>query len=399
MTMRARALALLGGFACAAPTESDTDGESSGGASSQGTVDASADDDDAVDDDADDDGPDPATSSASASSDDADVSEGDDSSTGVPPIDGWCTQGDTVLSSAIAGLQPRSWAELPASESVAGLDMAYSLLYWNDSAVWDPDARQVHWIGGPGTCCADPATFQRMTYDVATDTWSMEATPFTGSGHAYDGNAFDPTIGTHYFALFSDPIVKTFDGSTWGELPELPWSTEPAVGMTWFADRGELVFVDGFGELAHFDGSSWVEIAGAEAAPWGSYNLFAEYNPVHGTVWLGAGNDGDRVSYVLDADLQLTRSVDAPVSLNNGPSIKAVDPVSGNHLIHYEGEDGSSWWEYDPVADVFTEIVDMQNAPDFGESSEFHVPIAECGVIFVFAHYYDERRTFVYRHG
>jgi hypothetical protein len=303
------------------------------------------------------------------------------------------------LSSAVADLEPRSWAELPASESVAGLDMAYSLLYWNDSAVWDPDARRVHWIGGPGTCCADPATFQRMTYDVTDDAWTMEATPFVGSGHAYDGNAFDPTIGMHYFALFQDPIVKSFDGAAWGELPPVPWSTEPAVGLTWFAERGELVFVDGGGELAHFDGQSWIEIGGAQDEPWGSYNLFAEHNPVHGTVWIGAGNDGDRVSYVLDAELQLRRSQDAPVSLNNGPSIKMVDPVGGDHLVHYEGDDGSSWWAYDSVADAWTEIVDMQNAPDLASSSEFHVPIAECGVVFVFAHFYDERRTFVYRHG
>jgi hypothetical protein len=342
---------------------------------------------------------------ASSAGDDVTTSTtGADASTGdVPPLDGWCTRGDTALAIAAAELAPRSWGELPPNDSLAALEMAPSLLYWNDSGVWDPQARRLAWVGGPGTCCADPATYQHIAYDVESDAWSIDATPFVGSGHAYDGNALDPTTGLHYFAMFSDPAVKRFDGATWDTLPEVPWATQPAVGLTWFPElaggAGGLVFVNGVGLTAWFDGAAWTEIAGAQDEPWGTYNMFAEHNPVHGQVWMGAGNDGDRINYVLDADLQLTRGQDAPVSLNNGNALHTVDPIGGNYLVKHEGEDVPiTWWEYDAPADVWTEIVDMQGAPDFSETSEFQVPIPECGVILVFAHYFDDRHAYLYRH-
>jgi len=346
-----------------------------------------------------------ASADAEASSDTPDpvTSSGDDTSTGEPPLEGWCTRGDTALAIAAAEVAPRSWGEVPPNDSLASLEMEPSLLYWNDSGVWDPQARRMAWVGGPGTCCADPATYQRIAYDVESDTWSMEATPFAGSGHAYDGNALDPETGLHYFALFSDRAVKRFDGTTWDALPDVPWPTEPSVGLTWFPElasgSGALVFVNSSGRAAWFDGASWTEIAGALEEPWGTYNLFAEHNPVHGQVWMGAGVDGDRIHYVLDADLQVERGQDAPVSLNNGNALHGVDPVGGNYLVKHEEQDGpTSWWEYDPVADVWTEIVDMQGAPDFSLTSEFQVPIPECGVILVFAHYFDERHAYLYRH-
>jgi hypothetical protein len=203
---------------------------------------------------------------------------------GIAPSD-WCVNGDSVLARAIRGLPSRSWTKLPDNAGLTALQMSYSLLYWNDSGVWDPRTRRVHWVGGPGTCCADPADFKRISYDVATDTWTIADTPFSGSGHAYDGNALDPATGDHFFALFGQRQVHRLHEGTWTKLGDLPWTPNVAVGMAWFAaldqGRGELVYVNGYGQLARYDGSAWHEISGAEEDPWGSYNTFAEYNPVH----------------------------------------------------------------------------------------------------------------------
>jgi hypothetical protein len=142
------------------------------------------------------------------------------------------------LAVAARGLAPRTWAALPDNPSLHALELTYSLLYWNDSAVWNPASRQIHWVGGPGTCCANPAEYKRISYDVSTDVWSIADTPFAGSGHAYDGNAFDPDGGYHFFALFGDREVNRFDGATWNKLPALPWDVTVAVGQTWFPELG-----------------------------------------------------------------------------------------------------------------------------------------------------------------
>ena len=93
------------------------------------------------------------------------------------------------------------------------------------------------------TGCADPADYKRISYDVATDAWTIAATPFSGSGHAYDGNALDPATGDHYFALFGQRQVNRLREGTWSKLSDLPWT--PNV---------------------------------------------AEYNPVHALLWFGSGN-------------------------------------------------------------------------------------------------------------
>lgn len=346
------------------------------------------------------------TSTPTGSGDDTSTStgSGDDTTGGdPPPLDGWCASGDSVLASVVATMEPGSWAELPENESLASLPMVSSLLYWNDSGVWDPVARQVGWIGGPGTCCADPATYQRLTYDVESDIWSIAPTPYEGQGHAYDGNAFDPAAGVHYFARYLSRAVKRWDGMTWDALPDTPWPTTPAVGLTWFPDLmggdGGLVFVNGSGRLAWFDGTGWIEIPGGEDEPWGTYNLFGEYNPVHKVMWLGAGNGAERVNYILNADLELERRPDAPVSLSNGLAIHSVDPVGGEFLVKHEPKDGPiSWWSFDPQDDTWTELVEMQDEPNFSGTSEFQVPIPECGVVLVFARSGDTRKAYLYRH-
>ena len=318
----------------------------------------------------------------------------------TPPLADWCENGDSVVATVASGLASRSWATLPDNAGLAALEMGSSLLYWNDSGVWDPVNRRVHWVGGPGTCCADPAMYKRLSYDVATDAWTIADTPFIGSGHAYDGNALDPNTGHHFFALFGDREVKRFDGSAWDVLPELPWDPTVAVGQAWFPElqggAGGLVYVNEGGRVAWFDGSSWTALTDAEADPWGSYNLFAEHDPIHGSMWMGAGNDGDRVSYRMDASFGFTKLADAPISLNNGVALHSCDPQSGRYIV--TNLDDQTWWELDAQADSWAQITDMQGTPTLDSGATFHVPIPECGVILYFDHYAENRTVYLYRH-
>jgi hypothetical protein len=320
---------------------------------------------------------------------------------GSPPLADWCENGDTVLATAAQALPPRSWVTLPENPSLDALEMGYSLLYWNDSAVWDPSTLRIHWVGGPGTCCADPAQYKRISYDVQTDTWSIADTPFVGSGHAYDGNAFDPVGGYHFFALFGDREVNRFDGSAWDKLPELPWDAQVAVGQAWFPElqggAGGLVYVNGSGRVAWYDGTSWTALTAAEADPWGSYNTFAEHDPVHGSMWMGAGNDGDRVHYRMDSSLAFTKLADAPISLNNGAALHSCDPQSGRYVV--SNLDDYTWWEFDAQTDQWGQIQNMQGEPpNLEQGATFHVPIPDCGVILYFNHYSENRTVHLYRH-
>jgi hypothetical protein len=324
-----------------------------------------------------------------------------DPDAGVPfvPSD-WCAAGDTALSALASTLEPGEFARMPDNASLAGLEMERALLYWSDSAVWDPAGRQVRWIGGPGTCCTDgrPATYQLIVYDVASDTWSIEATPFEGSGHSYDASAFDPVTRTHYFALFEDRAVKRLRGGEWDSpLPDLPWRAQPAVALAWLPDlgaSGSLLYVNGNGETAWFDGSRWNEVIAPE--PWGEYAVFAEYSPVSDLVWVGGGEGRPRVHYALDSGGGLRRLSDAPFSLSNASAHHAADPVTGRFVVA-TWESSPTWWEFDAVADRWTALESLRGVPSF-MGSVFQVPIPECGVILYFDHYYDERNVYLYRH-
>jgi hypothetical protein len=287
---------------------------------------------------------------------------------------------------------------MPENSSLAGLPMEGSLLYWNDSGVWNPVDRRIQWVGGPGTCCTDSPIYQLITYDVATDTWTIEATPYSGSGHAYDGNALDPGTGDHYFARYFDNTVHRFAGGRWSDLPNIPFDAVPTMGLSWFpelGDAGGLVYVGTTGRVAWFDGAAWARVREAESAPWGTYNTFSEYNPVLQLMWMGAGNGGSRVHYAMSSDLRMRRLADAPFSLNNSQALHSVDPIGGDFIV--TNLDNGTYWALDVQRDTWTQITDMAGTPSFSESV-FQVPIADCGVILYFDHYHEYRTVWIYRH-
>jgi hypothetical protein len=306
----------------------------------------------------------------------------------------------SVLSDLAARLAPHQWGMMPLNSSLGALDMHYSLLFYTDSGVWDPVNKKIAWVGGPGTCCANPAIYQRVSYDEASDTWSMASTPFSGSGHGYDGNALNTTTGDHYFAYWSDKRVNVWNGSSWGKLPDHPLSSSCCVGLAWFPElnngKGGLVYVGGSGRVAWYNGSSWTSVSGATSAPWGGIEVFAQYNPVLKVVWMGGGGGGNYVNYKMDVQGKLTRMKDAPVNLKNNVSLKSCDPVSGKFLVY--DMNSEQWWEYDMTADSWAQITDMTPKFSLGSGSLFHAPIPEYGVVAVFRLSSSAKYVYLYKH-
>lgn len=327
---------------------------------------------------------------ATPTSSEGDSSEGTETG-GVPEIPPECE--GSVLADLVATMEPGSWAQMPSNDSLLALDMSYALLYWADSGVFDPATRSIRWVGGPGTCCANPPTYQRLAYDELADEWSIEATPYVGAGHSYDGNAFDPATGNHYFARFQDPAVHVHDGSDWSDLPELPITAATTMGLAWFPEMDGVVYVGTLGELALWSDGEW-SVLPTPGVSWGTYNVFAEYSPAHGVVFIGGGNGAGRLSYTLDADGTITPQPEAPVHLGNGSSHQFADPATGNIIVH--SFDADVWWELDLGTSQWSQI--EMDAPQFA-GSRFHVPLSHCGVTMFFDHYWERREVHLYRHG
>jgi hypothetical protein len=335
-------------------------------------------------------------------------SDGEPDGGGTPIVpEDWCQTGDSVLARTVQGMEAGTWAELPQNDSLAGLELEPHLTSWSDTGVYNPVDRTVQWVGSPGSCCADPATFVLLRYDVASDTWSKHSTPWNDhSGHAYDASAMDPETGTHYFARAGS--VAGWDGEQWRSLPSPAVDDVIAPALDWLPDRdgtdGALLYISGNTRMARYDGSEWTRVDTGDIDGWGNYTMFAEYNPVHEVLWLGSGNGGERIHYRMNHQYEFTRLEDAPFDLlADGGSIKTYDPRSGTFIVLNKGGDQPrTWWTYGVMQDTWTNVTDAIDA-DLPETwaddhRMFVVPIDDCGVLMYFSRRFDSRHVYLYKH-
>lgn len=296
-------------------------------------------------------------------------------------------------------LPENAFVKITGNASLDALNLESSLLYWTNSGVWDPIRKQVRWIGGPGTCCSSSPTFKMITYDEATDSWSVTPTPYTGSGHGYDGNTINPATGLHYFGQKDEPQVRVWDGAAFSLLPASPVSSMTTPSLTWFPEinsgAGGLLFMGDEGKLAWYNGTQWTSITGVQLT---GYDNFSEYNPVHKVVWLGSGSG----SYKLSADLTLTKLAAAPFSLEgNACALHSCDPVSGLYIVTNLAN--NSWWTFDIMTDTWAPMTGMSGQPDFGTScggsgnNQFQVPIPDYGVILYMDHNTTPASVYLYK--
>ncbi|MFT4584769.1 MAG: hypothetical protein ACI915_003477 [Gammaproteobacteria bacterium] len=298
-------------------------------------------------------------------------------------------------------LNAGEWVDLPSDQSLLELPMSYALHFWADSGTWDPVNKRIIWMGGPGSCCGNPPTYQLMIYELETDTWTIAATPYALSGHGYDGNAYDSLTENFYFSFYGQEVVKKWNDGKWSELPPVPYSMSSNIAsLEWFPEanngKGALMHFGCFGKSSWFDGTAWHDVSKTEM---GIHHTFAQYNPVHKIVWF---RGSDNRHFVIDPTFRITelKSV-PPVDLNypNGygdkGGWKTVDPISGKYL-YFSGLDNSIW-EFDVLLDSWNKTALAKPIFHSG-SSGFTVPIPEYGVNFVLNHYWTKRGAQLYKH-
>ncbi|MEL6214620.1 MAG: hypothetical protein AAFQ99_02970 [Pseudomonadota bacterium] len=278
---------------------------------------------------------------------------------------------------------------MPPNSSLSGIGLSDAHFYWANSGVWDSANNRVIWVGGPGSCCATTPTYVMVRYNENTNTWQSDNTPYTSSGHAYDGNAFG--ANKLFFALNSQSSVKVWNGGSWSTLPNVNVTPSVANAMTYFPEADGLVYVGGNGSLAIYrEASGWSDISGSG---WGDYHVFAEYNPVHGVVWFGSGNNANQKTFRLNSDLSVTQMQDAPFSLGASAAIQVVDPASGKYLVL--NRQNNTWWEFDIMANQWSQINNMTNKPGISQSI-FAVSLPEHNAIMMYNH--GSNNAFLYRH-
>ena len=302
----------------------------------------------------------------------------------------------SVLSDTANNLAVGSWVQMPPNASLDALNPHRALLYWPDGGEWNEHEDKLYWMGGPGNCCESPPIFRMITYAEATDTWSLTQTSYTGGGHCHDGNAMNHLTGRFYFVQSNNPTVRSLLNGTWTDLPTAPWG-DVTPALTWFPElnggAGGLVAAGIHGGLIWFDGTTWHTI-NSQTELWQGYNQFVEYNPMHKVVWVG----NNTAHYKLDAALNLTQLSTPPIKVAVGDTIEVIDPASGKYLVKGIKDGHTDWWEYDIIADSWTNITSaMANRPSLGNEL-FPVAIPKYGVIMIFEAKGETERAFLYRH-
>jgi len=314
----------------------------------------------------------------------------------------------SVLGDLARVLQPGHWVKMPPNSSfdaaAATVDNSFGqLISYTDSAVWDPNKKQVRWVGSTGSCCADKPN-RLLIYDLATDTWSIKIPPGLSGVHGYDGNAFDPGTSTHFFGAAGNTGIYTIDGNN-DPGPEMAVAIGQADSLTWFPDinNGNGGLLQTGYRFQWYDGSQWNNIGKDAPYDFEQLDTISQYNPVLKEVLYGGGTYTPRAVLKLDKNLQRhvqdSNRVPSGLELSSRRALVSVDPVSGKYIINDKFQSGvGKWYEYDSQADSWQDITSsMVGAPVKTDSyTAFQVPIPDHGVIMVVMG--QPREAYLYKH-
>jgi|GEM_PF-880062 len=333
-------------------------------------------------------------------------------------------EGATALGKLAAQMKPGTWAVLETNglsgDFLRTIPTGDSILSYADSASWDPNSRQLLFLGAPHLR-AD----KFIIYQDATNTWTTGPLPpldcitpeawERGEGctdHAYDHNTIDPRTGTFYYrfglgAANSRRLFKyNIASNSWSELPSIPGSLPmPSIGgMAYFPEMGGIILVSG-GKVFFFNTTTheWSLLTSDLAM--GRVHSFAEYNPIHKVVIFGGGNDSPDL-YKINASGTITKLKNAPIELrvpgSQGTYI-TVDPVSGKYLVfqmppggrleQIKSPTGGQFYEYDVTTDTWA----LQASTHPLVFQSFVTPISTYGIIMaVVSDRGNNKRTWVY---
>jgi len=265
----------------------------------------------------------------------------------------------------------------------------------SESIKWDPVTRQLFFLGedhGPGG--------QRfVSYSESTSTWQIlpQTSWMLVFSHGYDHKALD--VANRYLYVRGSYLDRStyryqIDNKVWEQLQDNNvleyvsccggWDYFPEMnGVVWFQGGEVASGSTSYGGLFLRDNStgSWRRLGSRATYVSGTYNNFAEYNPIHKVVIFGGGN-GSRNLYKLDSGGGVTSLGLAPVDLGNRAGVVTIDPVSGNYLVlsntnnsFHSYDVASNTWHLLPTAPIFQPIVN--NLSTFGVVA---TPVSTYGV-------------------
>ncbi|HEU4621968.1 MAG TPA: hypothetical protein VFS42_07070 [Burkholderiaceae bacterium] len=323
------------------------------------------------------------------------------------------------LSTAATQMQPGEWRVLNNAGDASGLstnllisclsppsgDCSDNVLNYADKAMWNPNARTLHFIGqGHGG-----KELKFLTYSEATNAWSREPKPYWDCSpaegcyslvHGYEHSTIDPVSGDIYARKFNSNEVYrwTRTTATWSRLPSAP-NDSIVVGLEYFPDAGGLVMVGaGYVHFWNKTTNTWSQLASGLAM--GQYHHVASYNAKHKVVIFGGGNDSPKL-YRMDAQRTITPLRDAPEGVGILDSVFTVDPASGKQLLLTSSR---RMYEYDVPSNTWTQVSTSGMPSDFFASNSYSnailyrvaAPISTHGVILFIG--YDPIKTWIYKH-
>ena len=302
----------------------------------------------------------------------------------------------TELGDAALELEPGEWVELQTEgygqDLLFACDGIHSIFEWANKGVWDPDRREVRYVGQGHYSCR-----KQIRYDEVSNAWAeLPEPPDEGIGHAYEHNAIDIASGTNFYRHYSSTTIAAFDpeAGSWANLPDVPTpSVQVASAITYFPEAGGLVFVDSVaGVWLHAD-DAWTQLA-AEIDV-GAYNVWAVHNPAHGLVLFGGGNGSTSV-YLLDETGTVSPTVDSPEEFGIARAAVIPDAGTGHYLAF---ADSGTVYELDPD-DLEAGWWDAGTHPvmDYARDWRVYVPIATHGVIMALTWDFDDSTVVLYRH-
>jgi hypothetical protein len=260
-------------------------------------------------------------------------------------------QAGTALGNLASSMQPGTWASLSTSNITPTLSntggSSNMIFGYAESARWDAASRKVFYLGsdhGGNPTPGPNSGYRFVSYDEGTNSWgilpnppwvTINSTSYTDA-HGYDHTALDPAGRTLYRRAYGSNVVHTYniDSGVWSLLPAAPnTGTSCCDGLEYFPDLGGLVWNRGTDAVLFYKPSTqqW-SILGQNNGIFGTW-LFAEYNPIHRLMLIGAGN---HKLYKISSSGQLSALKNSPVTIEDASAwsgITTVDPVSGDYLV------------------------------------------------------------------
>lgn len=279
----------------------------------------------------------------------------------------------SVLSDAVAALQPGQWTTIQTNNinaALTGTGGASGFIFgYTETIKWDPVTRRLFYVGSDHNSTPSTMYARHVQYDEATNAWTVRSQQgwFAASSgaamHGYDHLALDPARRFLYHRRFGSLTTYRWniDTGAWTTMPDNTVTNYNSccVGIDYSPELGGIVWggvesgTNGSLFLLRDSTLTWSRLGQAAAYPMGTLHNFAEYNPVHKVVLFGGGDGNNRKMYKVNATGTVTPLQDAPADLGTQRSVVTVDPVSGLYLV-FVASNTSGFYTYNVTTDAWT---------------------------------------------